>query len=391
VIIWSIGNEILEQWDTTGLSIAQELAGIVKGLDSSRPITAACNDPKPWNNIIKSGVLDLIGYNYHHQDFENFHKDFPGQKFIATETTSALQTRGHYDMPSDSIRRWPVRWDIPFTQGNADNTVSAYDNVSTPWGSTHEETWRVVKKHDYLSGMYIWTGFDYLGEPTPYGWPSRSSYFGVVDLAGFPKDSYYMYQSEWTTKPVLHVFPHWNWKEGDVIDIWAYTNADEVELSLNGKSLGTKKKKENEFHLMWRVPYSAGTLQAVARKDGKAFLTKEVKTAGVPAKVMLTPDRKSIQADGRDLSFVTVKIVDTEGNVVPYADNLVTFEVKGNGFIAGVDNGNPVSHESFKGAQRKAFHGLCLVVIQSKGEEGEVEVIASAEGLESARAEIDME
>ena len=143
-------------------------------------------------------------------------------------------------MPSDSIRRWPVRWDLPFTTGNADHSCSAYDNCSAPWGSTHEETWKILKKHDFLSGCYIWTGFDYLGEPTPYGWPSRSSYFGIVDLAGFPKDAYYMYQSECTNKPVLHIFPHWNWKVGQDIDIWAYTNCTEVELFVNGESQGVK-------------------------------------------------------------------------------------------------------------------------------------------------------
>lgn len=389
VFIWSIGNEILEQWDSTGTPIAKELAGIVHELDTTRPITSACNDPRPWNNIIKSGVLDLIGYNYHHQDFENFPKDFPGQKFIATETTSALATRGHYDMPSDSIRRWPIRWDKPFTQGNPDNTVSAYDNVSAPWGSTHEETWKAMKKHDYLSGMFIWTGFDYLGEPTPYSWPSRSSYFGVIDLAGFPKDSYYMYQSEWTDTPVLHIFPHWNWHKGDSIDVWAYTNADEVELFLNGNSLGTKKKGPDDLHLQWSVAFTPGVIKGVARKDGKEFLTKEVKTAGAPAKIILEPDRTSIDADGKDLSFVTVKVEDKDGTIVPDADNRINFKVSGSGFIAGVDNGDPVSHDPFKADYRKAFHGLCLAVIQSDGEKGEITLTATADGLEGASSVIE--
>ena len=184
-------------------------------------------------------------------------------------------------MPSDSIRRWPTRWDIQFTGGNTDLTCSAYDNVSASWGSTHEETWKVIKKYNYLSGQYIWTGFDYLGEPTPYPWPARSSYFGIIDLAGFPKDSYYMYQSEWTDKPVLHIFPHWNWKKGDTVDVWAYYNqADEVELFLNGKSLGIKKKQGDDLHVWWRVTYEPGTLKAISRKNGQTVLPGKSKQPG---------------------------------------------------------------------------------------------------------------
>ena len=202
------------------------------------------NNPYPGNAIYKSGALDLVGFNYHHQDFKTFPQKFPGKKFIATETVSALQTRGHYDMPSDSIRRWPQRWDKPVAGANADLTCSAYDNCSAPWGSTHEETLKELLKYNFASGMYIWTGFDYIGEPTPYPWPARSSYFGIIDLAGFPKDVYYLYQSLFTSKPVLHIFPHWNWQAGQAVDVWAYyNNADEVELFLNGKSLGIKKKK----------------------------------------------------------------------------------------------------------------------------------------------------
>ncbi|MGH7237279.1 MAG: glycoside hydrolase family 2 TIM barrel-domain containing protein, partial [Candidatus Saccharimonadales bacterium] len=287
VIIWSIGNEIPQQRDTSALRIAPELARIVHSLDITRPITTANDNPGKGNKIIESGAIDLIGYNYHEYDYPTFHDRYPGKKFIATETTSGLEMRGFYQMPSDSIRIWPTRWDKPFT-GNPGNTVSAYDNTRPPWGSTHEATWKVMKKYPFLSGMFIWTGFDYLGEPTPYSWPSRSSYFGIVDLAGFPKDVYYMYQSEWTNKPVLHIFPYWNWTPGQLIDIWAYyNNADEVELYLNGKSLGIKKKTGDDLHVMWRVKYEPGTLKAVSRKDGKVVLTREIHTAGAPAKIEL--------------------------------------------------------------------------------------------------------
>src|SRR5450432_2947277 len=314
VFIWSIGNEIPEQWvkDSSAYKIARELRGIIRALDTTRPITAALND-QDWksNGILQSGALDLVGYNYNQNAFPVFPKNFPGKKFIGTETVSALETRGSYDMPSDSIRRWPTRWDIPFTGGNADLSCSAYDNVSASWGSTHEETWKVIRKYNYLSGQYIWTGFDYIGEPTPYPWPARSSYFGIIDLAGFPKDSYYLYQSVWTNKPVLHILPYWNWKAGDSIDVWAYyNNADEVELFLNGKSIGVKKKSGDDLHVMWKVAYQPGTLKAVSRKGGNIVLTDEVKTAGAPAKIVLSADRSTIDADGNDLSFVTVKIED---------------------------------------------------------------------------------
>jgi beta-galactosidase len=391
VMIWSIGNEIGEQGDSTGITITKELAAIVRSLDKTRPVTTANNQIAPWNNLINSNALDLIGYNYSHEKFENFPTGYPGKKFIATETTSALATRGHYDMPSDSVRVWPIAWDKVFTEGNPDNTVSAYDNVRTPWGSTHEETWKVVKKYPFLSGMFVWTGFDYIGEPTPYIWPSRSSYFGIVDLAGFPKDVYYMYQSEWTDKPVLHVFPHWNWTPGKDVDVWVYYNqADEVELFLNNRSLGTKRKTGDDLHVMWRVPFEAGVLKAISRKAGNEILRKEIHTTSRPYKIILEADRNNIKASGKDLSFITVKIVDEKGTTVPDAQSLITFDVQGEGFIAGVDNGDPVSHESFKSNKRKVFNGLALLVVQAKSHPGKIQVKATAEGLQSAELNINV-
>ena len=392
VFIWSIGNEVGEQWDkqdSSGIIIAKELASIVKRFDQTRPITAACNDQDPLNPVIRSDVLDLIGYNYSHNTYKDFPKVYPGKRFIAAETISSLATRGSYDMPSDSIRRWPLSWDIPLTTGNADFTCSSYDNCSAPWGSTHEETWNVVKKYDFLSGMYIWTGIDYLGEPTPYGWPARSSYFGIVDLAGFPKDAYYLYQSEWTDKPVLHVFPHWNWKKGDTIDVWAYTNCGEEELFLNGQSLGIKKRVGDDLHLMWRLPFTPGTLKAIGRTDGKEIQTQEIRTAGTPAKITLEADRNVIKADGKDLSFITVKILDEEGILVPHANNLIQFDISGQGKIAGVDNGLQTSDEPFKANYRKAFNGLCLVVVQSNEKAGKITLRATSEGLKESLIVVD--
>src|SRR5665647_2604213 len=392
VFIWSVGNEIPEQGgnaakgDTSGRVIARELVSIVKSLDQSREIVTANNNTGSHNNIVLSGAFDLIGFNYHHEVWDKFHDIWPGKKMIVTESTSALETRGHYDLiPFDSIRRWPKRWDIPFKNPDGTYTVSAYDNVSTPWGSTHEESIKALLKSDLVSGMFIWTGFDYLGEPTPYSWPARSSYFGIIDLAGFPKDVYYLYQSIFTQKPVLHIYPHWNWKQGDTVDVVAYyNNADEVELYLNGKSLGVKSKSGDELHIVWRVSFTPGTLKAVSRKNGKIVLTSEVKTAGDAAKIILKADRKLIHADGKDLSFITATIVDKNGVMVPTADNLIHFKISGAGFIAGVDSGDPVSHESFKADQHTAMNGLALAILQSSGKKGNITFTASADGLASS-------
>ncbi|SFU66589.1 beta-galactosidase [Pustulibacterium marinum] len=398
VFMWSIGNEIPEQWSERGAEIGRELSKIVKNLDTTRYVTAAMNPPvhvtdesvtvqfentadKP-NALAGSGALDIIGYNYAHQTYPKHQVNFPNTPFIATETTSGLQTRGYYEFPSDTTKIWPVRWDIKFTDGNDDNTVSAFDQVRTPWGSLHETTWKVIKKHDFLSGMFVWTGFDYIGEPTPYEWPSRSSYFGIVDLAGFPKNVYYMYQSEWTDKDVLYLLPHWNWEEGQTVDVWAYYNhADEVELFLNGKSMGVKSKKGDDLHVMWRFPFKAGTLKAVSRKDENIVKETEIKTADVPAKLELLADRTNIIADGSDLSFITVNITDKNGTIAPRANHKISFSVEGPGEIVGVASGDPTNHESFKGTSHKALNGKCLVIVQSTEKAGTIQLTASADGL----------
>ena len=385
VFIWSIGNEIREQFDSTGITITKELVAAVKEIDNTRPVTSALTENFPEKNFIyRSGALDVLGFNYKLNDYPELPKRFPGQYFIATETSSALATRGHYDMPSDSMRLWPPD-SKPFTQGNPDHTVSAYDHVYAYWGSTHEAGWNAVKKHDFMAGIFVWSGFDFIGEPVPYPWPARSSYYGIIDLAGFPKDVYYMYQSEWTSKPVLHLFPHWNWQEGKPVDVWAYyNNADEVELFLNDRSLGIKKKENDALHVQWRVPFSPGTLKAISRKNGKTVLIKEIKTAGKPAKIVLSADRTRIKANGQDLSFVTVRIEDANGNLVPDADNLVRFRLKGTGYIAGVDNGAQASMEPFKAHYRKAFNGLCLAIIGATRQAGAIELEAVSDGLRSA-------
>ncbi len=382
IIAWSIGNEIPEQFDSTGIIKTRELVRAVKELDITRPVTAALTETDPQKNFIyQSGALDLLCFNYKHKEYSQFPSRYPGECLLPSENMSAISTRGHYDFPSDSIRVWPPGYNEPF-KGNEDFTASAFDNVHAYWGATHEETWSLVKNNDFVPGMFIWSGFDYLGEPIPYPFPARSSYLGIIDLCGFPKDVYYMYQSEWTDKAVLHLFPHWNWKIGQIIDLWVYYNqADEVELFVNNVSQGLKSKPEGTFHVMWRVPFTPGSIKAVSYKKGIKVAEKEIHTACPPAKIELTADRTVINADGKDLVFITVKITDEQGNLVPTADNLVHFDVTGAGEIAGVDNGYQASLESFKSNQRKAFNGMCLLIVKSTNNAGNIKINAFSEGL----------
>lgn len=386
IFIWSIGNEVMEQWNDNpaGGTISKDLGAIVRNLDRTRPITSATNGVSRDNKVIMEGDLEIVGTNYAHAKLPEFAKMFPGRVILGAETNSSLHMRGSYRMPSDEIFRWPRKEEDILKVGPT-YECSAYDNSTAPWGSAHEETWKLVKNHDFFSGMYIWTGWDYIGEPTPFPWPAVSSYFGIIDLAGFPKDPFYFYKSEWTNMPVLHIFPHWNWKQGEKVDVVAYyNNADEVELFLNGRSQGTKRKQGDDMHVFWRLTYEPGILKAVSRKNGNVVLTKEVRTAGEPARIVLVPDRKTIKADGMDLSFVTVKIVDKDGTLVPAADNLINFKVMGGGSLVGVDNGNQISHESFKGKQRKAFHGMALAILQAKQQPGRIYLEASSDNLQSA-------
>jgi len=405
ILMWSIGNEVLEQWsdaeaDTLTLEQAnlilnaghdasklakdgelsvnslmtQHLAEIVKRYDTTRPVTAGCQEPSPNNHLFKSGAIELIGFNYHHQWVKGVPQNFPGKPFVFSESVSALQTRGYYMMPSDSIYRAPKQWWIPYTDPSY--MCSAYDNMSASWGTTHEETWDVVKHTPYVCGQFIWTGFDYIGEPTPYGFPARSSYFGIIDLAGFPKDSYYMYQSEWTTKPMLHLFPHWNWLPGQEIDLWCYYNqADEVELFVNGRSQGVKRKKSSsaaanafhsslvtEYHVGWRVKFEPGEVKAVSRKDGQVVCEQVICTAGQPDHIRL-----SVDYQGKDLCFVCVDVVDANGNLCPWAEDQIFFGSDGGARVIATDNGCQTSMERFTDPKRKAFFGKCLVVVKGHG------------------------
>jgi beta-galactosidase len=341
--------------------------------------------------VFHAGALDLLGHNYHHEVWKDFPTQYPGQKFIITEAMSALNSRGVYGQPSDSIAVYYTPYEKDKgPQPPKNGRLSSYDNSRAFWGSLHEESLRLFELHPFLSGIFIWQGIDYLGEPTPYEWPARSSYFGVVDLAGFPKDPFYLYQSVWTPpeRPMLHLFPHWNWVAGDTIDVWAYTNAEQVELYLNGTLLGVRRNEGKAGHLMWRVAYRPGTLRAVARTAGLETASAVIRTTAAATHIVLTADRARIRADGEDLSFVTVTVRDGRGRAVPTAEPLIRFRVSGGAQIVGVDNGDEISHTSFQAKQVRLFNGKALVIVRAGRSSGTATLTAEGKGLAPATVRI---
>ena len=412
VIMWSAGNEILEQWnsneddvknltaeqanllmnfmsslpqyesgdDNPNILLTKHIAAIYKEMDPTRPVTAGLNETATSNNLIRSGALDVLGFNYHTWDYDKVREWYPDSPMYGSETVSGLMSRGVYFQPSDVELKVPAHWSQTYETPH--HQCPAYDSWHAPWSDLHEWGWYTIKERPYMAGTFVWTGFDYLGEPTPYSWPSRSSYFGIVDLAGFPKDVYWMYQSEWTDQPVLHLFPHWNWNEGDEIDVWAYYGqADEVELFLNGKSLGKSSKEGSRLHAQWlRVPYEPGVIEAVSYKDGVEVMRESRETTGEPVALKLTADRPVISADGYDLSYVTVEAVDSEGRAVPTADLMLHFDVSGAGELAGVDNGNAADTLSLKGHDKALFSGKALGIVRSiRGQKGTASLTVTSE------------
>ena len=363
VVMWSIGNEIPQQGDAKGYTIAGNLIKWIHADDATRPVTQALN-----YQTLLGPLLDIVGYNYASgSTYDADHKNNPKWVIMGSETSSAVRTRGVYHLP--------VNQNI---LSSSDMQCSSYDNSVVPWGHNAEDAWDFDINRPYVVGQFIWTGFDYIGEPTPYGWPAKSSYFGIVDMCGFPKDIYYFYQSQWTTRPMVHLLPHWNWSSGDTIPLWAYSNCDSVSLSVNGIKLGIKDLQTvKPYHLEWDVPFIAGKVNAVGFKNGLDAAKDSIVTAGIASKISLKTDRDTIWADGNDQAFIETEILDSNNLVVPFASNQIAYSITGPGKIVGVDNGNPISLESFKASARQVFNGKCLAIVQSTGTEGQIVVTST--------------
>jgi beta-galactosidase len=368
VFMWSMGNEEGQSNTEKGLHILTAMKAVATEHDGSRPVSIA-----PIRAIGAGGlvVCDVMGYNYMDPEAEAYHKSHPEHPVIGTETVSAVGTRGIY------------------ITDPAKGYVGSYDPYTTTGRASAEGWWRFCNSRPWLSGGFVWTGFDYRGEPSPNGWPNISSQYGIIDTCGFPKDTFYYYKSWWTPQPLLHVFPHWNWPgmEEKEIAVWVYSNLDKVELFHNGKSLGAKDMKKDS-HLAWTVKYAPGTIEARGFKGDKPVMTAKRETTGPAAKLVMNADRQEVSADGEDVAMFAVEVQDAQGRVVPVTDNAVTFQVSGNGKLIGVGNGDPTNHESDKGTSRKAFCGLCMAVIQSTKTGGDITVEATSPGLEPARVTI---
>jgi beta-galactosidase len=407
VIIWSIGNEVGEQYtDQAGAAVAKRLHDFSHDEDPTRPTTTAMNWAKP--NMPLPAVVDVIGLNYQGEGIRDtpahanlsgirtppqypaFHEAFPDKVVISSESAAALSTRGTYLFPVHSGISAPVR---NGAGGDSQKRyVSSYELHAADFGSAADKVFTAQDKNPFVAGEFVWSGWDYLGEPTPYN-TSRSSYFGIIDLAGFKKDRFYLYQSRWRSDlRMAHILPHWTWPDrvGQVTPVHVFTSGDEAELFLNDKSLGRKKKAQFEYRLRWDdVVFQPGTLKVVAYKDGRRWATDVVKTTGKPTGLEVEPDRNEIAADGLDLSFVSVTVTDKSGLMAPLADNRISFEIEGPGEIVATDNGDPTSLEPFPSHNRKAFNGLCMAIIRGKpGQQGKIKVTAKADGLKMGTATI---
>jgi beta-galactosidase len=370
VFMWSLGNEEGQAGTDRGFEILTEMKAVTTRHDGSRPVSMA---PLGGNNMGKFGfaALDVQGYNYADPAADAFHKANPKIPVMGTEQVSAVATRGIYKMDPEH------------------GYVGSYDPYTTSGRASCEGWWSFCNARPWLAGGFIWTGFDYRGEPSPYGWPNISSQYGIIDMCGFPKDSFFYFQAWWRPTPALHLFPHWNWPglEGKEIAVWVYSNLDRVELFLNGQSLGARDVKKDS-HLAWNVKYAPGAIEARGFQDGKQVLTAKRETAGPAAKLVLTADRKEISADGEDVAMFAVEVQDAQGRAVPTADNEVSFRISGAGRVMGVGNGDPTNHEADGASARKAFCGLCLAVVQSAKTAGNITVEASSPGLTASSVTI---
>ncbi len=404
VIMWSSGNEVHEQKEDEGWKLARRLTDIIHDEDPTRLVTHGMSMyPYPVENGFAEQI-DIKGFNYKAYKYSELKEKHPDWIMLGTETSSVVSTRGVYHFPLEKYRKHTSKY------------VSSFDLITPPWAYIPDIEFEHLKNTPAVMGEYIWTGFDYIGEPTPYGgrdhgnrfywnsdWPARSSSFGAVDLVGFKKDRFYLYQSQWTKKPMVHVLPHWNWPNhvGKTIPVMAYTNAEAVELFINGKSMGKKikgvdkvrlpvslrydnsvKHFDSPYRLLWNVDYQPGELKVVAYNKGKVVAEKVIHTAGVAAQLSLTPDRTEISADGEDISYISVEVQDKNGNMVPNADHMIQFNVQGAGVIAAVGNGDSATTAPFQADYRRAFYGKAMLIVKSKkGEKGKITISAYADDL----------
>jgi beta-galactosidase len=401
VVLWSVGNEIGEQTAANGADVLRPLVETVHKEDPTRPVTAACDSVYTDHGgatLAFLNLLDIVGYNYvdrwgtrRETYYADDRREFPQRKFIGTEDSNIRQVRGNYSfvpLGSDGLVR-------------GDYTASMIDT---------EQLWKFVRTHDYVIGDFTWTGIDYLGESQ---WPNKLATSGALDTCAFPKDTYYFWQSQWTTAPMVHLLPHWNWagREGQVIPVLCYSNCSSVELFLNGKSFGVKSLEfprpgtsggwntyaqppvlpsTADLHLSWDVPYEPGILKAVGYRNGKPVCEEMITTAGPAKALVLTADRDTLSAAPDTVAEVTVKVVDAQGNMVPEAANLVSFAVDGPAKLVGVDNGDPANHDSYQASSRPAFNGLALAVVRLTGTAGRVSVTATSPGLAPATVRINV-
>lgn len=406
VVMWCIGNEVPDQWNgDRGPKLSRFLQDICHREDPTRPVTQGMDAPDAVVNNNMAAVMDVAGFNYRPHKYQENYKKLPQQIILGSETASTVSSRGVYKLPvaRRSMQKYP------------DHQASSYDVEHCGWSNLPEDDFIQHEDLPYCIGEFVWTGFDYLGEPTPYytDWPSHSSLFGIIDLAGLPKDRYYLYRSHWNKKEeTLHILPHWNWEghEGEIVPVFVYTNHPSAELFINGKSQGKRTKdlsvtidnsadsvsmanlkRQQRYRLMWMdAKYEPGTVKVVAYdKDGKAVAEKEIRTAGKPYHIELAPDRAQIKADGKDLSFVTVRVVDKDGNLCPLADNLISFKVKGAGTYRAGANGNPASLESFQTPKMKVFNGMMTAIVSSTDKPGKITLEATGKGLAKGVLEIE--
>ncbi len=414
IILWSLGNEVYEQRDGANAPLAKKLAAIAHDEDPTRPVNMALHVVDASTNGFQDAV-DVFGYNYTPFGYAQFRVDNPTIPLIGSETSSCVSTRGEYFFPVNEADK---------ETGIVNFQITSYDYTAPDWAMAPDIEFKGQDENPFVAGEFVWTGFDYLGEPTPLdkdedemleftdpalkaeaerefkehgkvSVPSRSSYFGIFDLAGFPKDRFYSYQSRWRPElPMAHILPHWNWPErvGQVTPVHVYTSGDEAELFLNGRSLGRQQKGPYEYRLRWNdVKYEPGELRVVAYKDGREWATDTVETTGLPARLTVSADRESIRADGRDLAFITVSVVDQDGRLVPRSHNPIHFEIEGPGQIVATDNGDPTSHQPFHEVDRPAFNGLCLAIVRATpGQTGQITVRVSSDGLVGAETPVNV-